>query len=149
MTTYEKLIAELGEGLGIDLAPDDAGFAEIAAEDQTLTIRADETGENELLAFTTIATAPEEGFSADTLKRALKANLFGREVIGHHLGIFADSLILSATIPLADLTSETLAERLLLLARVAGQLADSFDTPAPASESDTSTFSFGGDILQV
>ena len=149
MTTYEKLIAELGERLGIDLSPDSAGFAEIVAEDRVLTMRADETGENEIMAFTAIATAPEEGFSAEMLKRALAANLFGREVVGHHLGIFADSLILSATFPLANLTSEEFAERLLLLARVAGRLAESLGTPTPTSESDTFALSLGGDVLQV
>lgn len=149
MTTYEKLIAELGEGLGIDLSPDSAGFTEIVAENRVLTIRADENGENEVLVFTTVATAPEDGFTPDTLKRALKASLFGREVVGHHLGIFADSLILSATLPLANLTSEEFADRLLLLARVAGQLAESLGAPTPTSESDPFALSFGGDVLQV
>ena len=110
-------------------------------------MRADETGENEVMAFTTVATAPEEGFPSEMLKRALAANLFGREVVGHHLGIFADSLILSATLPLANLTPEDFAERLLLLARVAGQLANSLG--APAAEPDATTVSLGENILQV
>ena len=147
MTTYERLLAELGEGLDIDLSPDSAGFAEIAAEDHILTIRADETGEKEILAFTTVATAPEEGFPMDTLKRALAANLFGCDVVGHHLGLFSDSLVLSATIPIPDLTAEDFAERLILLARVAGQLAASL--ASPAGESDSPEISFGGNALPV
>ncbi|MBO7655726.1 MAG: type III secretion system chaperone [Kiritimatiellae bacterium] len=147
MTTYERLLAELGEGLDLDLTPDSAGFAEIAAEDHLLTIRADETGEKEILAFTTVATAPEEGFPMDTLKRALAANLFGRDVVGHHLGLFSDSLVLSATLSIPDLSAEDFAERLILLARIAGKLADSL--ASPAGESDSPEISFGGNVLHV
>ena len=123
MTTYERIISELGDGLGMALAPDSSGLTELFAENRAVLVRADETGENELTVFTTVATAPEDGFPADTLKRALAMNLFGREVAGHHLGFFADTLILSASLPLADLTAEALGDRLVMLARVADTLA--------------------------
>ena len=111
MTTYERLISELGDGLGIALSPDSAGLTEVFVEDRAVLVRADETGERELTIFTVLATAPEEGFSSAALQRALEMNLFGREVVGHHLGLFADSLILSSALPLEDLSAEALADR--------------------------------------
>lgn len=136
MTTYERLVSELGGGLGIDLAPDASGLAEVFTEDRAVLLRADETGERELTAFTVVATAPEDGFAPDTLKRALAMNLFGREVAGRHLGLFANSLVLSAALPLADLSAESLAEHLVALARLAETLSDSLDGPAPAAAPD-------------
>ena len=129
MSTYERLVSELGDGLGFPLAPDSSGSTEIFVEGRALILRADETGERELLVFTAVASAPDNGFSTDVLKRALAMNLFGREVVGHHLGLFADMLLLSSTLPIADLDAEGLADRLILLARIAGQIADSLATP--------------------
>ena len=123
MTTFERLLSELGDGLGLALAPDSDGIAEIAADGRIVLLRADETGERELLLFSTVATAPEGGFPAGTLRAALELDLFGRDVAGHHLGLFADSLLLSATLPLEGLSAETLADRILVLARLAGQLS--------------------------
>ena len=70
MTTFERILSELGEGLGIDLAPGSDGVAEISAEGRIVLLRADETGERELLVFSTVATAPEGGFPAETLRAA-------------------------------------------------------------------------------
>ncbi len=127
MTTYERLIAELGDGLGIPLALDSEGLVEVVADGRAILIRADRTGEGELTAFTTVASAPEGGFPAGKLKLALEMNLFGTEVAGHHLGLFADTLLLSAVVPLHGLNAESLAERLLVLSRLAGKLAGELD----------------------
>ena len=131
MTTYERLMSELADGLGADISPDESGITEVFAEGRVVTLRGDETGERELSAFTSVATAPEKGFDAATLSRALEMNLFGREVAGHHLGLFGDMLILSASIPLAGLTAEDLADRLVVLARLAGELSSSLGPDAP------------------
>ena len=133
MTTYERLIKELGDGLGIDLTPDGSGLAEVFAENRIVLLRADETGECELTVFTVVATAPEGGFPPGTLARALEMNLFGKEVAGNNLGLFADSLVLSASIPLADLMVEPLAERIVMLARLAETLAGSLAGSVPDS----------------
>ena len=144
MTTYERIISELGDGLGMALAPDSSGLTELFAENRAVLVRADETGENELTVFTTVATAPEDGFPADTLKRALAMNLFGREVAGHHLGFFADTLILSASLPLADLTAEALGDRLVMLARVADKLAGQLEAGSDnVPEEDNSSLGNG------
>ena len=138
MTTYERLISELGDGLGIALSPDSAGLTEVFVEDRAVLVRADETGERELTIFTVLATAPEEGFSSAALQRALEMNLFGREVVGHHLGLFADSLILSSALPLEELSAEALADRLVALVRLAGTLSESLSqhVPPPADAAD-------------
>ena len=144
MTTYERLISELSSDLGVDLAPDRAGVTMVSAEDRIVLIRADETNEQELTIFTTIAKAPEGGFPSDTLARALEMNLFGQEVVGHHLGLFVNSLVLSASLPLPGLTPESLAERLVMLARVAKELSNTLKA-APAEPAANASPSSIGD----
>ena len=145
MTTYERILSELGEGLGLDLAPDGSGVAEVCAEDRVVLLRADETGERELTVFAVVSTAPEGGFPAVTLERALSANLFGREVAGLHLGLFADTLILSDSLPLENLSAEALAERIVMLARLAGKLSGMLASPAPAAAPDVGGGAFLGE----
>ena len=124
MTTFERLLSELGEALGIDISPGSDGIAEVSADGRIVLLRTDETGEREVLVFTTVATAPEGGsFSAATLSAALEMDLFGRDVAGHHLGLFAGSLLLSASLPLEGLDAETLAERILAVSRLARELS--------------------------
>ncbi len=149
MTTYERLVSELGDGLGTALAPDGSGLTEVFAEDRAVLLRPDETGEAELTVFATVATAPAGGFTPDALKRALSMNLFGREVAGHHLGLFADTLILSAALPIPDLSAEALAERIVMLARLANTLADALAVPASAGLADGEYSRIGGDLLSV
>jgi len=69
MTTHERLISELSGDIGVDLAPDRAGVTMLSAEDRVVLIRADETNEQELTIFTTVAKVPEGGFPCDTLAR--------------------------------------------------------------------------------
>ena len=148
MTTYERLISELGNGLGIALAPDGGGVTQLFAENRFVLLHADETGERELTVFSVIALAPEDGFPPETLKRALAMNFFGHEVVGHHLGLFADSLILSASLPITDLAAETLAERIVMLARLANTLSGSLACPEPAAApADDTAPCLGGNFV--
>ena len=149
MTTYERLVSELGDGLGVALAPDGSGLTEVFVEDRAVLLRADETGECELTAFSVVATATGDGFPPDTLRRALAMNLFGREVAGLHLGLFADTLILSASLPLADLTAEALAERIVMLARLADKLAGALASSSPAAPSGDEALGLGGGFMAV
>ena len=148
MTTYERLVSKLGDGLGIALTPDGGGVTQLFAEDRFVLLHADETGECELTVFSVIATAPEDGFPPEKLKRALAMNFFGHEVVGHHLGLFADSLILSASLPIPDLTAEMLAERIVMLARLANTLSGSLACPEPAAApADDAAPYLGGDFV--
>ena len=136
MTTYERILDELGSGLGIALAPDADGIAEVAVGNRIVLLRADETGEQQITIFTTVLTAPEGEFPPETLKRALTMSLFGRETGDHQLGLFADTLILSTTVSIPDLTAEALADRLVALAHLAdtlsGALAAEGDSVPPS-----------------
>ena len=149
MTTYERLVSELGDGLGIDFARDDSGVVEMFADGHAVLLRADETGECELTAFTVLAVAPEGGFPPETLRRALEMDLFGREVAGHHLGLFADSLILSASLPITGLTAEDLADRIVMLARLAGELSGSLERPSDVPVASGGTSSLDGPFMTV
>lgn len=145
MTTYERLLSELSEGLGIDCSPDSDGIAELFAEGHIVLLRPDATGEREILAFATVASAPEGGFPAETLRRALELNLFGRDVVGHHLGYFAGSLLLSANLPIEGLTAENLADRILVLARLAGTLSERLSATEAAPAASDAPPSLSGD----
>ena len=149
MTTFERLVTELGDGLGISLVPDSADVVRLYVENRLVLLHPDETRERELTVFSTVAVAPEGGFPPATLKRALAMNLFGREVVGHHLGLFADSLVLSASIPLADLSAEDLADRIVMLARLAGTLSGSFESAAPTVEAAASMSLDAGGFIAV
>ena len=103
-----------------------------------------------MVVFTVVATAPEGGFAAGTLARALKMNLFGLEVAGHNLGLFGDVLILSASLPIADLSVESLADRVVAVARLAGVLSDSLGTDEPsAAEAAGEKPLLGGGFMAV
>lgn len=149
MTTYERLVSELGDGLGIKFALDDSGVVEMFVEGHAVLLRADETGECELTAFTVLAVAPEGGFPPETLRRALEMNLFGRDVAGHHLGLFADSLVLSANLPITGLTAEGLADRIVMLARLAGELSGSLELTSDAPAESAGPSSLDGPFMAV
>ena len=163
MSTFERILTELGEGLGIDLAPGSDGVAEVAAEGRIVLLKADETGEREVLVFATVATAPAGGFPAGTLRTALEMDLFGRllgpsvialdlfgrDVAGHHLGLFAGSLLLSATLPLDGLSAEGLAERILVVSRLAGELSGRLAAADAPASADPGPSGLGGGFLAV
>ena len=149
MTTYERLLSELSDGLGIAIAPDTDGIAELSAEGHLVLLRPDATGEREILAFATVASAPEDGFSAETLRQALEMNLFGRDVVGHHLGYFAGALLLSANLPIDGLTAEDLADRILVLARLAGELSTRLSSADSAPAADAPPSLPGNGFLAV
>ena len=149
MSTFERILSELGEGLGIDLAPGSDGVAEVAAEGRIVLLKADETGEREVLVFASVATAPAGGFPAETLRTALEMDLFGRDVAGHHLGLFAGSLLLSATLPLEGLSAEGLAERILALSRLAGELSGRLASAEPAEPGSSLSAAPGDGFLAV
>ena len=134
MTTCEKLVSELGAGLGLELKPGSDGTTEIAVEGRLALIKPDADGESVLL-YTIVAMA-DGSPDPETMKTALALNLFGLQTVGGHLGIYLDAYIYSRTEPLADLTAEDLADRLLAFARVANEIAEKMnsDEPRPQEE---------------
>ena len=65
-----------------------------------------------------------EELSREILEKALSLNLFGAETLGLHLGRFNQSLILSGTSEMEGLSAETLAQKLLFLARQINVLSE-------------------------
>lgn len=120
-STFETLLQALGAALELDLAPAADGIAEVAIGPRAVCLKpvAQETA---LRLFTTIQsplTPACEQLPPEVLARALRRNLFAEQTAGHVIGLFNQTLILSVDLPLEPLSAEELAERLLLIARVA------------------------------
>lgn len=120
-STFETLLQALGAALELDLAPAADGIAEVAIGPRAVCLKpvAQETA---LRLFTTIQsplTPASEQLPPEILARALRRNLFAEQTAGHIIGLFNQTLILSVDLPLEPLSAEELAERLLLIARVA------------------------------
>lgn len=141
MTTCEKLISELGEKLGLELKPGTDGTTEIAVEGRMALIKPDADGESAILY--TIVVMADGSLDPATMKSALSLNLFGLQTLGGHLGIYLDAYIYSRIEPLADLTAEDLADRLLAFARVANEIAEKLkpDEPHPQKEAQDDALS--------
>lgn len=120
-TAFETLLQALGAALEMDLAPAADGIAEVAIGPRAVCLKpvAQETA---LRLFTTIQsplTPACEQLPPEVLARALRRNLFAEQTAGHIIGLFNQTLILSVELPLEPLSAEELAERLLLIVRVA------------------------------
>ncbi|MGN0890363.1 MAG: type III secretion system chaperone [Candidatus Spyradenecus sp.] len=120
-TAFETLLQALGAALEMDLAPAADGIAEVAIGPRAVCLKpvAQETA---LRLFTTIQsplTPASEQLPSEVLARALRRNLFAEQTAGHVIGLFNQTLIVSMDLPLDALSAEELAERLLLIARVA------------------------------
>ena len=152
MTTFETLVAELGRTLEIDLGPDSDGIAQIAAEDRVVLLRPEGNGERATL-FTALAPLPDaEGAAAARqrlLERALSLDLFGRDTLGGHVGLFVDTLLLSRDLPLADLSAEDLADHLAAFARLANDLAGRLEDASPATPSGDAPVPLGPGLLRI
>lgn len=129
MTTCEKLVSELGEELGLELKPDPDGITEIAVEGRLAFIKPDAVGESATL-YTVVAMA-DGSPDPETMKSALSINLFGRQTLGGHVGIYLDAYIYSRIEPVADLSVEALADRLVAFARVANEIAEKLKPAKP------------------
>ncbi len=114
MEKAKLLIDELAALTGIESVLED-NLCELTVEDRLVLLRY-RPEDNDWLYFTML-TDGDEAPSRSVLENALALNLFGSGTLGLHIGLFGQSLILSGTAPMEDLTAETLAEKLLFLAR--------------------------------
>ena len=133
MTTFETILAALGSALGTDLSPASDGIAQIVAENRIVLLRPEDNGESATL-FSSLATLPDDMDGAPArrvLENALSLNLFGRDTLGGHLGLFVDTIFLSRNIPLDGLSAEDLGDRLIAFSRLATELAGKLD-PSPS-----------------
>ena len=135
MTTCENLVAELGQELDLELAPGTDGTTEIAVEGRLTLIKPDVTGESATI-YTIVAMA-DGSHDQEMMRSALSINLFGLKTLGGHLGMYLDAYIYSRIEPLADLTAEALADKLVAFARVANEIAEKLKSSGPSPQEET------------
>ena len=132
--SFEALVGALGESVGVPLQVAGDGIAEVAVGERMVCLKAAGQG---VRLFTTVetTTAGEEAcLTPEALGRALDFNLFAERTAGFVIGRFAQTLLLSGELPLAQTDAERLAEQLLLLARVADEAeAEIFGTGRASS----------------
>lgn len=132
---FEMLIGALSEALGEEVQIAVDGIAEVAVGARAICLKAVGNGTGVRL-FTTLETplgVLHERLSEGELVRALQWNLFTERTAGHTIGLFAQTLMLSIDYPLEGMTAEELAERLLLIGRVAEESAAEIFGSAPAA----------------
>ena len=110
---FERLIADLAETAGADIAPDSQGTVWMEVDDVEMTIQS-RPKRGDVVAF----TLPIEDAAADEhlMRRALELSSAGMGTGGFFLGLHDDSLTLSAVLPLDGLDAEGLGKRLVSLA---------------------------------
>ena len=113
-------------------------LCEIVVEDRLILLRY-RPEDNDWLYFGVVFESEE--LSREILEKALSLNLFGAETLGLHLGRFNQSLILSGTSEMEGLNAETLAQKLLFLARQINTLAEKLGDNESSQEESISVVS--------
>lgn len=121
MEKAKLLIKELAELTSTEINFTADNICEIVVEDRLILLRY-RPEDNDWLYFGVVFECEE--LSREILEKALSLNLFGAETLGLHLGRFNQSLILSGTSEMEGLNAETLAQKLLFLARQINVLSE-------------------------
>lgn len=136
MTPYETAVAALSEALGTKLEIASDRLCDVDVDNRLVILRPMGEAEASVTMFTPVAGAPDEGkLPAEVKDKALSMDLFGRETLGGHLGLFGESILLSAPpVEATGLAAEAFAERLLAFSRFAGEVEQKLceATVAPA-----------------
>lgn len=107
------LVSELAQMLGIEIAIDSSGCSDVLADGEMVTMK---RRDSDWLFFAAVHTLEEGDDRLGILARAMECNLFGAGTSGMHLGLFADTVILSATAPADGLGAEGMALAVLAIA---------------------------------
>ena len=136
MTPYETAIAALADALETKLEIASDRLCDVEVDGRLIVLRPIGEAEASIMMFALVAGAPEDGeLSAEVKDRALSMNLFGTNTLGGHLGLFGQSLILSAPpIEATGLTAETFAENMLAFSRFAGEMEQKFAVANDSSD---------------
>lgn len=140
MEKDELLVGELSELIGVELSYSDDKTCDLAVDGRIVVLRYRPEDEDWL--YFGVVSEPEDEQPRDALAKALELNLFGSETLGMHLGLFGNALVLSGSVPMEGLTAESFAERLLMLSRRIGKLAEKLEV-----ESDSVGMRPSEDIL--
>ena len=147
MEKAKLLIKELAELTSSEINFTADNICEIVVEDRLILLRY-RPEDNDWLYFGVVFESEE--LSRETLEKALALNLFGAETLGLHLGLFAQSLILSGTVPMDGLNAEGLAEKLLFLSKCIAQLSEKLQSDdSEAVAAIPSELTFGANLMSV
>ena len=147
MEKAKLLIQELAQLAGTKLEFQENAICELAVNGRLLLLRY-RPEDDDWLYFGVVLESEE--LSRETLEKALALNLFGAETLGLHLGLFAQSLILSGTVPMDGLNAEGLAEKLLFLSKCIAQLSEKLQSDdSGAVASIPSELPFGANLISV
>jgi hypothetical protein len=141
MTPYETAIAALAEALEAKLEIGSDRLCDVEVDGRLVVLRPIGETEASIMMFSIAAAASDGGkLSAEVKERALSMNLFGTNTLGGHLGLFGESIILSAPpIEATGLSVESFAERMLAFSRFTGEVEEKLAGGA-AAEDDGETF---------
>lgn len=93
-------------------------------------------GRDDMVLFAPV-TDPDAELPAETLRSALALACHGEGTHGNFLGLFGETLLLSAVLPLEGLDADTLAARILGFSDVALDVRDALTSPAASAPSDS------------
>ncbi len=138
MTDFENLVKSIEAETGLRLKPAADGIVEMASEGRIILLKPESYGEY-LTLFTVVATVPgiddpESGAGRAVMSAALKLSLFGRETIGGYLGLFADSIIFSRTMPIEGVDAGELINRMIAFARLANGIEERLEGSVPVED---------------
>ena len=138
MEKAKLLINELAELTSTEINFTADNICEIVVEDRLILLRY-RPEDDDWLYFGVVFESEE--LSREILEKALSSNLFGAETLGLHLGRFNQSLILSGTSEMEGLNAETLAQKLLFLARQINVLSEKLGDNESSQEESISVVS--------
>ncbi len=119
MNRFELILQELGELSDVEMKPASDGIAEVVVRERAVLMRMVDETDSAIMLFTTVADEADDAMKA----RALELSLFGKGVVGRHLGLFADALILSGNLVVDGLTAEAFAKEVIAFASLADDLS--------------------------
>lgn len=139
MTPYETAINALAEALETKLEIASDRLCDVEVDGRLVVLRPVGEAEASIMMFALVAGAPEDGeLSAEVKDCALSMNLFGTNTLGGHLGLFGQSLVLSAPpMEATGLTAEAFAENMLAFSRFAGEMEQKFAAANGSSDEET------------
>lgn len=130
MTPFESLIGEFSKETGLSLKADAGESCSLETDGLVVTLQyRRERGD---VAIFAPVSEPDADLPPETLRTALTLACNGKGTRGNFLGLFDDTLLLSAFVPFEGLTAATLGDRVLAFADAA--LAVRVALAAPAAE---------------
>ena len=139
MTPYETAINALAEALETKLEIASDRLCDVEVDGRLIVLRPIGEAESSIMMFAIVAGAPEDGeLSAEVKDCALSMNLFGTNTLGGHLGLFGQSLVLSAPpMEATGLAAEAFAENMLAFSRFAGEMEQKLAAANGSSDEET------------